>query len=97
MSYYIYTGNSLTEYQCPNSTQCISRVLVCNGQYDCMDGSDELGCVKCDTITCVLSANGREICIPSSWECDGTSDCTNNTDESSCKYIKYIYMCVCAY
>ena len=31
------------QYQCEDES-CIDQSLVCNGQYDCADGSDEYSC-----------------------------------------------------
>ena len=31
-------------FPCADSSQCIAKILRCNGQEDCPDGSDELGC-----------------------------------------------------
>lgn len=34
------------KFACPE--KCLdSQDLVCNGNYDCMDGSDEIGCGEC--------------------------------------------------
>jgi hypothetical protein len=58
--------------------------LVCNLQHDCLDGSDEHGCVN---VTCrpgefVCADNSR--CLPSVWQCDGSEDCSDGSDEKGC-------------
>ena len=33
-------------FQCPDSYECLPRSVLCNGQNECADGSDESGCSK---------------------------------------------------
>ena len=37
---------SLSEFLCTNNEKCIDRALVCDGDNDCADGSDENNCVS---------------------------------------------------
>lgn len=32
------------EYQCGSGNQCIPRSFQCDGDVDCQDGTDEIGC-----------------------------------------------------
>ena len=74
------------ENQCiQTSSQCtVHRHLMCDGQSDCNDQSDETGLI-CNTMT--LEKCGRrvgqkrELPIPLAWLRDGVEDCLNGTDE----------------
>lgn len=37
---------SQTEFKCESQDQCVPRGFHCDGQNDCLDGSDEIGCRK---------------------------------------------------
>ncbi|XP_030628050.1 low-density lipoprotein receptor-related protein 1B [Chanos chanos] len=71
------------EFQCRNQ-RCIQLSWKCDGDDDCLDGSDEEAHL-CLNRTCPVDQfkclNNR--CIPKRWLCDGTNDCGNNEDESN--------------
>ena len=74
------------ENQCiQTSSQCtVHRHLMCDGQPDCNDKSDETG-LTCNTMTlekCERRGGQKgELPIPLAWLRDGVKDCLNGIDE----------------
>lgn len=60
---------------------CIPAAWRCDGQVDCPDKSDEVGCPSCrpDQFRC---QSGE--CIDKNLVCDGTTHCTDGHDEANC-------------
>ncbi|KFM69033.1 Prolow-density lipoprotein receptor-related protein 1, partial [Stegodyphus mimosarum] len=67
-------------FQCDDGT-CLSRSLVCNGQWECPDGSDEARCytgIPCDS-SAFRCRNGQ--CLPQYAFCNAVQDCADGSDE----------------
>ena len=57
---------------------CVNATWICDGEQDCLDGSDEENCTcREDQFAC---ADG-ETCIPADFACDYINDCGDYSDE----------------
>lgn len=78
--------SGFSEFSCGNCV-CIPQTLVCDGQRDCENGSDEQGCgvqlitshCPADHFTC-----WNQQCLRLDWVCDGDNDCGDDSDELMC-------------
>uniref|UniRef100_UPI00398F495B MAM and LDL-receptor class A domain-containing protein 1-like n=1 Tax=Pristiophorus japonicus TaxID=55135 RepID=UPI00398F495B len=82
-------------FQCLHVHECIQQSWKCDGEGDCVDGSDESNCSTMIPGTLPpqdqcgdkeFQCSNRE-CIPSLLRCDGVPDCSSEEDEFGCSTI----------
>ncbi|XP_062558821.1 basement membrane-specific heparan sulfate proteoglycan core protein isoform X3 [Armigeres subalbatus] len=74
---------SITQATCMNG-DCIAKSQICDGNYDCTDGSDEHGCSKSQRCEPNEFKCRNNKCVFKTWRCDGESDCADGSDEENC-------------
>jgi len=74
---------STAEFECASGQLCIPSSWACDGEIDCKDQSDEMGCSPDKINSCGPEEFrcGSGQCIPLDWQCDGEFDCTDKLDE----------------
>ncbi|KAK7791103.1 hypothetical protein R5R35_012915 [Gryllus longicercus] len=73
---------AIHEATCSNG-ECISKTLVCDGNFDCSDGSDEMRCSAGGCEPNEFRCSNKK-CVLKTWRCDGDDDCGDRSDEENC-------------
>lgn len=69
-----------SSFLCKLDGICINVILICDGNFDCSDGSDETNCRIENKFDCF----NREKEVHSNLVCNFRKDCSDNSDEYLC-------------
>ena len=81
----------LQSSKCYNS-YCIPYTYICNGKWDCWDGSDEAYCLS-RLCSGMFKCRHSSVCFPLDLVCDDNVDCAYSDDEIFCH--SCLPMCYC--
>ena len=78
-------------FKCPGF-YCIPWRFVCNGQWECPGGMEE---IECQRISCpgMFKCRNSSICLSPDNICDSTVDCLQNDDVVFCPMGQYFHKC----
>nr|XP_009682064.1 PREDICTED: uncharacterized protein LOC104149877 [Struthio camelus australis] len=73
-----------THVLCRDGTECVAQEYVCDGEKDCVDGSDEDGCAELCDIPGAFRCSSGAVCVRPGERCDGVLQCPDASDEVGC-------------
>ncbi|XP_058249959.1 MAM and LDL-receptor class A domain-containing protein 1 [Hemibagrus wyckioides] len=84
------------QFQCVYLLECVPQSWHCDGEVDCVDGSDEEVCGSLVPGTVPPQAGcedtqyrcAKNMCIPALLRCDNVLDCPNGEDEYGCPVVQ---------
>ncbi|XP_064366280.1 prolow-density lipoprotein receptor-related protein 1-like [Dromaius novaehollandiae] len=73
-----------THVLCRDGTECVAQEYLCDGEKDCVDGSDEDGCAQLCDIPGAFHCSSGAACVRPGERCDGVPQCPDASDEAGC-------------
>ena len=86
---------SSNQFTCVSNGLCIDILWRCDRHPDCLDKSDEVGCLNCTDGRCGINhcvddfqCENKEKCLEKSLVCDSKPHCSDGSDEKNCLMTK---------